>query len=284
MRILVLGSTGMLGNAVVKHFVHHKIHQIFTTVRTHASPSLLDLPSSVELIEGIDMLSADSLESAFAIAKPDIVINCIGIIKQVKECSQPLLSIRINSLLPHRIALLCSVTGSRFIHFSTDCVFSGKSGMYRESDAPDSLDLYGRSKLLGEVVGSNALTIRTSLIGRELNTSRSLIDWFLSQQQEVKGFTKAIFSGLPTVVIARLISDVIIPNPSLSGLLHISADPISKYDLLNIVKEVYCKQIEIIPDSSLVINRSLDSTIFRTLTGFEPPSWSQLIQEMYTFA
>jgi len=216
-------------------------------------------------------------------ALPDVVVNCVGVVKQLAAADDALISIPLNSLLPHRLAHLCAETGSRLIHFSTDCVFSGKKGSYLESDVPDATDLYGRSKLLGEVDYPHAITLRTSLIGHELHGARSLLSWFLAQEGSVKGFTKAIFSGLPTVEIARVIEEYLLPHPDLHGVYQLSVDPISKHDLLSIVKDVYGKQIEIIPDDSLVIDRSLDSNRFREATGFVPKPWSELVQAMYDF-
>ena len=166
---------------------------------------------------------------------------------------------------------------------STDCVFSGLKGGYKESDFPDANDLYGRSKFLGEVDYPNAITLRTSIIGHELNGSRSLVDWFLSQSGSVSGYGKAIFSGLPTVEIAKIIRDFVIPNPHLHGVYHVSADPISKYELLKLLAIKYDKSIHIDLDNSVVIDRSLNSNKFRSLTGFKPAHWGKLIDTMHNF-
>ena len=189
----------------------------------------------------------------------------------------------INALLPHRLARLCEVTGARLVHMGTDCVFSGAKGMYTEADASDAKDLYGRSKYLGEVDYPHAITLRTSIIGHELNGSRSLVGWFLAQEGSVKGFKRAIFSGLPTVEIARLIRDYVIPYPDLHGLYHVSAEPINKFDLLTLVANHYGKSIDILRDETFVIDRSLDSTRFRAVTGFHPAPWDELIRVMHNF-
>ena len=173
--------------------------------------------------------------------------------------------------------------GARLIHMSTDCVFSGSVGMYTESTFPDANDLYGRSKYLGEVDYLNAITLRTSIIGHELSGSKSLVCWFLSQMGSVKGFKKAIFSGLPTIEIAKVIRENVLPNTSLRGTYHLSVDPINKYDLLKLIARQYEKEIDIIPDESYVIDRSLNSERFRLATGFKPKPWPQLIKEMYEF-
>jgi dTDP-4-dehydrorhamnose reductase len=166
---------------------------------------------------------------------------------------------------------------------STDCVYPGDQGMYVESDPSDAKDLYGRSKFLGEVDYPNALTLRTSIIGHELDGCRSLVGWFLSQSGIITGYTKAIFSGLPTVEIARIIRDFILPNPSLRGLYHVSADPINKYDLLCLVAKTYGKDIDIRMDDKFVIDRSLDSSRFRKATGYLPKPWTELVASMKDF-
>jgi len=282
-RLLILGANGILGNTLLRYFAAKESFQVVASVRnTRSLCNMADAPKH-QLITGVDAENLDDLRLVFDEAKPDMVVNCVGIVKQLAAAEDALVSIPLNSLLPHRLASLCAENGSRLIHFSTDCVFSGKKGNYLESDVPDATDLYGRSKLLGEVDYPHAITLRTSLIGHELHSARSLLNWFLAQEGSVKGFTKAIFSGLPTVEIARVIEEHVLPHPDLHGVYHLSVDPISKYDLLSIVEDVYGKKIEIIPDDSLVIDRTLDSTRFREATGFVPKPWSELVQAMYDF-
>jgi dTDP-4-dehydrorhamnose reductase len=204
-------------------------------------------------------------------------------VKQLDEANDPLSAIPINSILPHRLARLCSLVGARLVHLSTDCVFSGAKGMYSESDVPDAYDVYGRTKLLGEVSYAHTITLRTSIIGHELKGSSSLIGWFLAQQGSVKGFSRAVFSGLPTVEIARIVNEHVLPDAGLHGLYHLSADPIDKYQLLQLVANVYGKETDIVEDQSLVIDRSLDSSRFRDATGFKPDSWPVLVRRMYDF-
>jgi dTDP-4-dehydrorhamnose reductase len=184
-------------------------------------------------------------------------------------------------MLPHRLSKLCALIGARLVHVSTDCVFTGEKGMYLESDISDAVDLYGKSKFIGEIQDQpHAITLRTSIIGHELASSASLVDWFLSQEGAVKGFTKAIFSGVPTSELARIITDFVIPNPQLFGLYHVSAEPIDKFTLLNEIAKIYEKKIDIVPDDHLAIDRSLDSTRFRQAVGYVPPAWPDLIQFM----
>jgi dTDP-4-dehydrorhamnose reductase len=282
-RLLILGASGMLGNTLLRYFAAKESFQVFACVRGSGSLGDIAGEPNYQLITGVDAENADHLLRVFDIARPDVVVNCVGVVKQLVEADDALVSIPLNSLLPHRLARLCAATGSRLIHISTDCVFSGKRGGYVESDLPDAYDLYGRSKLMGEVDCPHAITLRTSLIGHELHGARSLVNWFLAQKGSVRGFAKAIFSGLPTVEITRVIEAHVLPNPELHGLYHLSVNPISKHDLLSIVKDVYGKKIEIIPDDSLVIDRSLDSARFRQATGFTPKPWPELVQAMHDF-
>ena len=283
MRILVLGASGMLGNAALRVMDEKQDWEVFGTVRSANVSQLFSDRIAERLIAGCDVENHDALVKVFSQARPDVVINCIGLIKQLADTDDPLQAIPINSLLPHRLARLCGLAGARLVHISTDCVFSGAKGRYLEADFPDADDLYGRSKFLGEVDYPHAITLRTSMIGHELSGNRSLIGWFLNQQSSVKGFTRAIFSGLPTVELSRLIRDVVIPRPDLHGIYHVAADPIAKRDLLRLVAEVYGKSIKIVPDDTLVIDRSLDSTRFCSATGYIVPQWPELVRRMHSF-
>lgn len=282
-KILVLGASGMLGNAVFRVLASSPQSDVVGTVRSSRSVGLLPNTLGERLVSGVDVENSDTLVSLFSKVRPAVVINCIGLVKQLAESDDPLQAIPVNSVLPHRLARLCDAVGARLVHMSTDCVFSGKRGMYSETDFPDADDLYGRSKFLGEVDYPNAITLRTSIIGHERDGARSLINWFLSQEGQVKGYARAVFSGFPTVEIARIIRDYVIPNPELHGVFNVSAEPINKFDLLTLVAEVYGKSIEIVSDDKLVIDRSLDSTRFRQATGFSPEQWPQLIRRMHEF-
>lgn len=257
--------------------------EVFGTLRSPRSAGFFNSRLRTRLIAGIDVENADALVRLFSEVRPDIVVNCIGLVKQLSEADDPLSALPINSLLPHRLARICELAGARLVHMSTDCVFAGTKGGYVESDLPDAADLYGRSKLLGEVDYQNAITLRTSIIGHELDGARSLVGWFLSQESKVRGFKRAIFSGLPTVEIARVIRDYVIPNRELRGLYHVSAEPISKYDLLTLVAEAYGKTVDIEPDEDFVIDRSLNSERFRNATGFRPAKWPELVTHMRDF-
>ncbi|MDX8120749.1 SDR family oxidoreductase [Janthinobacterium sp. GMG2] len=283
MKILVLGVSGMLGNAVFRYCSEDSQHDVIGSarsdgVRRNFSPELAE-----RIVVGTDVDNQDSLALLFARVKPDVIINCVGLIKQLADANDPLQAIPINSLLPHRLARLCDIAGARLIHVSTDCVFSGSKGNYLESDASDAKDLYGRSKFLGEVDYPHCITLRTSIIGHELNSAKSLVGWFLAQQGTVKGYTKAVFSGLPTIELAHVIRDVVLPQPALRGLYHVAAEPINKFDLLTLVAQAYGKQIEIVADEQLTIDRSLNAERFRAATGYVAPAWPELIQKMANF-
>lgn len=279
-RVLVLGGTGMLG---------HKLCQVLgdgfeTWATVRATPAALERvwPAGRGRIVGsVDGASLDSVVAAVRHARPDVIVNAIGIVKQLKDSHDPVVSLTINSLLPHRLARLADAVGARVIHISTDCVFTGRRGNYSEEAAPDAEDLYGRSKLLGEIGTAPHLTLRTSIIGRELAGATGLVEWFLKPgTASVNGYRRAIFSGLPTLHLAHLVREVIARHPSLSGLYHASADPINKFQLLRLLAAAYRTETEIVPVDEPEIDRSLDSSRLRLALDWKPPSWQELVREM----
>lgn len=283
MRVMVLGVSGMLGNAAYRVLSANPDLSVFGTARSEGSRKFFSEALAEKIILGVDVESQDSLIKAFGTIRPDVVINCVGLVKQLADANDPLQAVPINTLLPHRLAALCKAAGARLVHISTDCVFSGEKGGYLESDFPDAYDLYGRSKLLGEVDYPHAITLRTSIIGRELSGHRSLVGWFLAQQGTVQGFTGAIFSGLPTMELARVINEYVLPRPDLHGLYHVATQPINKYDLLKLVAKTYGKDTEIVPSDRLTIDRSLNADRFREATGYVAPEWPVLVQNMHDF-
>lgn len=282
MKILILGVTGMLGSTVFRVFSSDAGHETWGTVRSCSALRNFPVASQERLLIGVDVLDQDALVEVLAKVRPDVVINCVGLIKQLADAKDPLTALPINAMLPHRLARLCALSGARLIHISTDCVFSGRKGGYLESDVSDAEDLYGKSKYIGELHDlPHAITLRTSIIGHELNSNHSLVDWFLSQEGSTRGFSKAIFSGLPTAELARVMKDFVLPHPELNGLYHVSAEPIAKLDLLTLIASQYGKSIEIRPDAALVIDRSLNSERFTQATGYKAPTWPQLIELMH---
>lgn len=236
-----------------------------------------------QILTGVDVENQDSLVAVLEKIRPDAVINCIGLVKQFAESDDPLLALPINAMLPHRLAHLCALIGARLVHISTDCVFNGKRGGYRESDLSDAEDLYGKSKHIGEVAMPHTITLRTSIIGHELNSTHGLVEWMLAQEGRIKGYRKAVFSGLPTVELSQIVRDIVLPADQLSGLYHVAAAPIAKFDLLKLVATAYGKSITIEPDDAVVIDRSLNADRFRDATGYVAAAWPALVEKMKEF-
>lgn len=279
LRVLVLGADGMLGHQVARSLLAAG-HDPVATTRRPPQASSATMPVGVRLLTGIDARRSDTMIAALGAAQPAVVVNCIGIVKQREESKDALESIQINSLFPHQLAALCRVGGARLVHISTDCVFSGSKGDYTEDDMPDPIDLYGRTKLLGEVDAPDALTLRTSIIGLELHRMTSLVEWFLSRQGPVHGWTKARYSGVTTSELARVIVQLIEHAPDLHGLWHVSADPIDKYSLLCGLRDALHRDDRIIPDDQTTIDRTLNSQRFRSATSWAPPAWSTMLEEL----
>ena len=283
MKILVLGATGMLG------------HKMFQTLRTRFSNTSgtihgalpEDRLANISLLQNGNVMAFVDAENFPALAatlrrcEPDVIVNCIGVIKQRTEAKAAVPSIKINALLPHRLAEVCSEWGGRLIHFSTDCVFSGERGNYTEEDESDAKDLYGKTKYLGEVATDNALTLRTSIIGRELAHHKSLLDWFLSQDgTTVRGFKHALYSGVTTNYLADVVTNLIEHHPHLSGLYQVTGQTISKYDLLCLLRAAWELQVDIIPDEIFVCDRSMLGHKFQQATGYVTPAWPELVAQL----
>lgn len=278
-RLLILGGTGMLGHKLWQ--VARDRHETWVTVRgayrDHARLGLFDRERT---LEGVDAFRFDTIARAVARARPDVVINAVGVVKQRPEAEDPVTSLTLNSLLPHRLALLCRVAGARLLHVSTDCVFSGRRGRYWEEDPADAEDLYGRTKLLGEVAEAPALTLRTSFIGRELTGRTGLLEWFLGRAGgTVQGYTQAIYSGVTSLELAKIVADLV-ERPGLAGIYHVAGETISKHDLLRLVREAFGVKVEIEPAPEVRVDRSLDATRFWTAVGGVPPSWPRMLAEL----
>ncbi len=283
MRVLVVGASGMIGSTVLRVLSEKKDWQVFGSIRDESVKRFYPVAIGERLIEGIDVERPDALVKVLDQLRPNVVVNCAGLTKHKPDAEDPLVSIPINALMPHRLAGLCKLVGARLIHVSTDCVFSGEKGNYTEDDLADARDVYGKSKALGEVDYPHAITLRTSTIGHELQNTYGLLDWFLSQDVQCKGFARAIFSGLPTVVFSQVIRDVVIPHPELTGLYHVAAKPINKFELLKLIADVYGKKIDIERDDNLAIDRSLDAKRFQSATGYVAPEWPELIKSMHAY-
>ena len=279
MRILILGGDGMLGHRLFKslrprHDARVTLHHLLESYESFG------LFRSENSYAGLDVTRIESLLGVLADFRPQAVVNAIGIIKQRAESSESIPSLEINALFPHRLSLLCHMIGARLIHLSTDCVYSGQKGNYAETDPSDAVDLYGRSKYLGEVGDAHCLTIRTSMIGLELARKQSLLEWFLAKTGTVHGYRRAIFSGFTTRELSRIIERMIVEYPGASGVYHVSSDPISKYDLLKRIGEALQRPVQVVPDDTVFCDRSLDSSRFRREFLYEPPSWERMINEL----
>ncbi len=279
MRILILGGDGMLGHRLLMAW--HKRHEVRVTLRRdlddYAAHGLFDTGNSYA---GIDVRSFGRLVEVAADFRPEAIVNAIGIVKQRNEAKDAITSLEINALLPHRLAVLTRAIGARLVHLSTDCVFSGSKGRYTEADPSDAEDLYGKTKFLGEVHDSHCITFRTSIIGRELVRKTGLLEWFLAQKGSVRGYRHAIFSGFTTTEMGRIIEDILLKHPSASGLYQVSSEPISKYDLLALIKSRLKHPVDVVPDDSFVCDRSLDSARFRRDFGYIPPVWESMVDEL----
>jgi dTDP-4-dehydrorhamnose reductase len=282
MKILILGGQGMLGHKAFQILSRQfETYVTFQKARGAWQRFPMYQNAAAYTITDVDARQFDTVVAALAQVRPDVVINCIGIIKQLEAAKNPILSLEVNALFPHRLALLCGAAGSKLIQISTDCVFSGNKGGYTEQDNPDPVDLYGRSKLLGEVTRFPALTLRTSIIGRDFVKNIGLIEWLWGNRgQQIKGFTHAIYSGFSTQALVELMAKIIVNHPDLYGLYHVASNPISKYELLKRVNEAAKLNIKIDPDETFYCDRSLNANLFQTTTGLQPPSWKQMINNI----
>lgn len=282
-KVVVLGASGMFGHTLLRVLAEDERYAAVGTSRRDSAPRGMPPQLSALVMTGIDAADETALIRLFETHRPEAVINCVGLVKQREEAQSTEAMIRINALLPHVLARVSALYGTRLVHLSTDCVFDGRIGHYREDCPATATDLYGRSKLLGEVSQGGALTLRTSIIGPELDTSQGLLEWFLGQRAAVRGFGRAIFSGLPTVELARVVRDFVLPDATLSGLYNVAAAPIAKFDLLVMLRAAYGHQVEIVRDDALELDRSLDGSAFNQRTGYSAPSWPELVMAMKAF-
>jgi dTDP-4-dehydrorhamnose reductase len=279
MRILILGGDGMLGHQMFKHF--RGSHDVRVTLRQELSAySDYHLFSLGDTYSGVDVRYPEPLLNVLAEFRPQAIINAVGIVKQRPKAHDAIASIEINALLPHRLAIMCNAIGARLVHVSTDCVFSGRDGNYLDDHPSDAEDLYGKSKYLGEVHDANAITLRTSIIGKELARKAGLLEWFLAQQGSIKGYTNAIFSGFTTIEFSRIVESLLLRYPNASGVYNVSSEPISKHDLLQLIKHKAGLPIEVVPDGAFQCDRSLDSARFRREFNYTPPSWEAMVDEL----
>lgn len=272
----------MLGHTLLRELTRATELDVYGAARTLEGRTGCYPPELLgRITPAVDARRIDQVRQVLDELRPDVVVNCVGVIKQRPEVTDAVSTVALNALFPHLLAAACAQRGSRLVHVSTDCVFSGRRGGYTEDDHPDPADLYGRSKLLGETTTAPALTLRTSIVGHELTTRRSLLDWFLAQRGVVRGFTRAVYSGVTTVEFARLLREVVLPRADLTGLYHVAATPITKYELLRLVADRYDWPGELVPDDALVCDRSMYATALAEATGYRPPTWPDMIGELH---
>ena len=286
MKILILGAYGMLGHTL--YYQLSKKHQVSVTCREIRNDSLAERFISLNngnIFVKVMVEDFKSVINAVENCSPDVVINCIGVIKQKKEALSPIPSLKINSIFPHELAEYCLPKGIRVIHFSTDCVFNGRKGNYSEADISDAEDLYGRSKYLGELSYPGTLTIRSSIVGKELGTTMGLFEWFLANRNgSVWGYKNAIYSGFTTLEMANILDKIIIQFPDLSGVYQVASTPINKYDLLSLLNQKMNLNIDIRPEEKFFCDRSLLSTKFNQIVDYQPPTWDEMLNEFVSFS
>lgn len=282
-KVLIVGATGMLGHKLWMAF--QKRFDTFVTIRgSYQKYKPLNIFEEKRTIGNVDVENRERLLEVFETIHPNVVINCVGIIKQLPQAKKEILSIKINALFPHELTTLADHFGAKVIHMSTDCVFSGKKGDYSEEDFADAADLYGRTKFLGEINREPHLTIRSSIIGRDFFHRLGLLEWFLrrSSKEKVKGFTKAIYTGFTTGAMSDIISWIVEKHPSLSGLYQIASQPIDKYSLLKMLQKAFNLDIDLTPFEDFHCDRSLNGSHFHQQTGWISPSWEEMIQGLVT--
>lgn len=281
MRILILGGSGMLGHRLWL-YLPARFPDIYTTL--HKDRNKYDkynlFNNKKKVIDNIDAVDFSVVERVLDKIRPDVILNCIGITKRRDEINNMALCINLNSLFPHNLANWGEINKAKIITFSTDCIFDGKTGNYIEENLPSASDIYGKTKALGELRGTNTLTLRSSFIGPELFQGSELLEWFLAQTGPVKGFKNAIYSGLTTFELCRVVEKILVSYPQASGLYNVSSDPITKFDLLMLIKKEMDLSVEIVPDETFCCDRSLDSSRFRKEFNYIPPSWEVMVQEL----
>ena len=281
MKILILGASGMIGSAMFRVLGTYKDFNVWGSIRNKNFLKMFSHQEAKKIVYAEEVLKTNILTKLLFDLKPEVVINCVGLTKHHIGSDDPQISLPINALFPHKLADLSSLIGAKVIHISTDCVFSGEGGQYTEDSKLDAIDMYGKSKYLGELNRDNTVTLRTSTVGHEYVTEYGLLEWFLAQTKSCKGYSNAYFSGLTNTEFARVLAEYVLPNKEMFGIYHVGGDEINKYDLLKIFSNVYGKNIKIIKDESFEINRSLNSDKFHTKTKYKADSWEDMVSSMY---
>lgn len=270
----------MLGHMIVR--ILSAQHDVYGTssARNDDAPSFSKVLPKENWVDQLDVANWLAVEAIISKIQPDVIINCIGVVKQKLNSRNISDAIYLNSLIPHKLAQFCESAAIRFIHISTDCVFEGTPGIKLLSDTPNATDVYGTTKRLGEVNSDKALTLRTGFVGRQLSGSEGLFEWVRAQKgKKITGFRNAIYSGLTTMALARVIQQVIEFNELLSGLYQVASEPISKFDLITHLNVLWDLGLTVTPDTTFVCDRSLDGSCFSDVTNITIPSWEEMLVE-----
>jgi len=282
-KIVVLGGAGMLGHKMFQKLRERFAGTVCTVREDIRNPPFdrIELLQGNDILHGVDVRDFHALGAVLSSFRPQFVVNCVGVVKQRAEAAIPIPCITTNSLMPHKLAELVAGWGGRLIHFSTDCVFSGMRGGYTEEDLSDAQDLYGKTKFLGEVTAAHALTLRMSIIGREITQHRSLLDWLLAQNHgKIRGFRRVVYTGVTTNHLAELVASIIQEYHGLAGLYHVASEPISKHDLLCLLRDAYRLDVQIEPDDLVVSDRSMRCDKLRDAIGYKCPPWLVLVRQL----
>jgi dTDP-4-dehydrorhamnose reductase len=278
-RVLVVGASGLLGHTLVREL--GPIMETWALTRTPASSAhpLARWVETSRWVGGVDVMHASALEDAIAAAAPSVIVNCVGFVPQ--RTSDPAAMWAVNARFPHRLAEIAARHGARLVHFSTDCVFDGTRGGYRETDHPNAVDDYGAAKAAGEPVGEHCLVVRSSFVGFECAPGRSLLEWALSRRgTRVEGYAQARYSGLVAPSLARVVARVLATTPALTGTFHVASTPLTKYDLLRAMSDALDLRLTVVPVDEPVVDRTLDGRAFTARTGIVLPSWEEMMDDL----
>lgn len=282
MRILILGASGLIGHKLYQR-LGQRFGDVYATLhRPRTAFEKYGLFDSPRVIDRVDVREFDHLTGILHAVDPDVVLNCVGITKRRSEIQDPLHAIEVNARFPHLLARWAKEHGRRVIHFSTDCVFDGAEGDYTEQSPTTGKDAYGQTKALGEIRYDHTLTIRSSFIGRELDHCTELLEWALAQRgKTIKGFTRAYYSGVSTIVMSRIVGDIIEHHPELNGLYQLAMpEPTNKYDLLCCARDAFGLNVEIVPEGHFLIRPTLDGSPLRAAMKLELPTWPEMMAEL----
>lgn len=281
MRILIFGAGGMIGHRMFKT-LKKQGHEVFGTLKKDLKEyDQFNIFKKSEIVTHLDVLDSKYVIESLNQIQPDVVLNCVGITLRKPEITDEAYCTKVNAEFPHLLDRWCTENKKYLIHFSTDCVFSGKDGPYTEDSVKSATDIYGRTKAAGEVSSAYSLTLRGSMIGLELFGKTELLEWALSQKgQTIKGYSQAIYSGITTNLMGDLVSKIIAKPPFLTGLYQVSSDPISKYDLLVLINKVFNLNMTILKEEAHATSKVLISKKIQNQIGFICPGWNEMLDQI----